>query len=115
MIDFLPQAYSAKKEDAERLCKKLFEVLYGEGYYPALTGGLLYREGSRKDIDIVIFRNRQTVTHFEMENIENLLTECGLSEFQYFGFVTKCKLGDLNVDLFNPETKVEFEDGDYTG
>lgn len=48
-----------------------------------------------------------------MEDIENLLSECGLSDFKYFGFVTKCKFGDFSVDLFNPETKIEFEDGDY--
>lgn len=103
------------KDDAVMLCKRLYEKLSSVGFYPALTGGILYKDGCRKDIDIVIFRNRQTVVKFEMEFIEDLLVECGLSNFQYFGFVTKCKLGNISVDLFNPETEIEFCDGYYTG
>lgn len=103
------------KNDATELCKKLYEILSPEGYYPALTGGLLYKGDERKDIDIVIFRNRQSVVNFEMENIQNLLEDVGFHSFQFYGFVTKCIYEGFSVDLFNPETQVEFEDGDYTG
>ena len=45
------------QNDAITLCKILHEKLSVHGYYPALTGGLLYKDGPRKDIDIIIYRN----------------------------------------------------------
>ena len=82
------------------LCKKLYSELSRIGYYPALTGGLLYKNGLRKDIDIVIYRNRQDHDDFEVQ-----LKNCGLKEIKSYGFVTKCKWNGINVDLFNPESK----------
>ncbi|AUR95678.1 hypothetical protein NVP1210O_56 [Vibrio phage 1.210.O._10N.222.52.C2] len=95
------------------LCKELYSELQGRGFFPALTGGLLYKDGLRKDIDIVIFRHRQNINHFEIEDIQFALESAGMSEFSHYGFVTKCKWRGFEVDLFNPETKIEFEDGDY--
>ena len=85
------------------LCKILYQKLKGAGFFPALTGGLLYKEGTRKDIDIVIYRHREQ-NKFEMHDIEKLLVECGLTDFKYYGFVTKAKWQGITVDLFNPES-----------
>ena len=87
------------------LCQKIHKKLLGYGYFPALTGGLLYKEGERKDIDIVIYRHRQDVAAFEMRDIEDHLIDIGFYGFNYFGFVTKAKWKGLDVDLFNPEAR----------
>ncbi|AUR98070.1 hypothetical protein NVP1246O_63 [Vibrio phage 1.246.O._10N.261.54.E10] len=102
------------QSDGITLCKIIHGKMSGAGFYPALTGGLLYKEGSRKDVDIVIYRNRQQ-EKFELEAIEKQLEECGLYEFQHFGFVSKAKWRGVTVDLFNPETDIEFTTGEYSG
>lgn len=93
-----------------KICKSIYKTLSNNGFYPALTGGLLYKDGDRKDCDIVIYRNRQKISSFELQDIEWILIACGFSEFKHFGFVTKVKYGDIDVDLFNPES---FQDDDY--
>ena len=108
-LNFVPKSDEPKmatQQDGIRLCELLHERLHLSGYYPALTGGLLYKEGNRKDIDIVIFRHRQNVEKFEMQDIERFLIRAGLSEFKYYGFVTKAKWNGFTVDLFNPETSI---------
>lgn len=43
-------------ELAVELCKEIYQKL-APRVYPALTGGTLYKEGVRKDIDIVLYLN----------------------------------------------------------
>lgn len=92
-----------KADSGIELCKKLYEVMQGAGIYPALTGGCLYKDGNRKDIDVLLYRNRQQST-FEIEDLEFLLKRAGLTDFNHYGFVTKAKWNGITVDLFNPET-----------
>ena len=99
-----PHHEPVKLMDGVKLCKILHAELAEHGYFPALTGGLLYKNGERKDCDIVIYRHRQKVDHFEMFDIEQLLLNAGLSDLRYFGFVTKASFGNMSVDLFNPES-----------
>ena len=100
--------------DAITLCRVLYNNLSNVSVYPALTGGSLYKDGERKDIDIVLYRNRQERNVFETEFVEDNLKQCGLSGFKYFGFVTKCKWGDIDVDIFNPETIIDMECDGYS-
>ena len=107
---FLPQESASQdctKEMAIELCKLLYQKLEPLGFYPSLTGGLLYKEGNRKDIDILIYRNRQKVESFETIDIESHLNSVGVEITGYFGFVTKAKWKGLVIDLFNPETSEE--------
>ena len=92
--------------EAIELCNKLYLQLERFGYFPALTGGQLYKTGGRKDIDIVIYRHRQKVANFEMKDIKSNLEEIGITDINFYGFVTKCKWKGFRVDLFNPESKV---------
>ena len=89
-------------DNAVKICRVLHEALNGE-YFPALTGGCLYKDGERKDVDIVIYRNREC-SHFEISDIEDILAIVGFTDFVHHGFVTKCKFGMTDVDLFNPES-----------
>ena len=101
---------SASFEEAKALCRDLYRVLNGVGIYPALTGGLLYKDGERKDIDIVLYRNRQQLQAFEIKDLEIVLKDIGIEITGHYGFVTKCTWRGFVVDLFNPET---FEGGEY--
>jgi hypothetical protein len=47
------------QEEAINLCCMLEAVAPKYGCHVALTGGLLYKEGQRKDADVVIYRHRQ--------------------------------------------------------
>lgn len=87
------------------ICRALYEKLAPHGYFPALTGGLLYKDGERKDCDIVIFRHRQMNEPFETQEINELLIDCGFTDIRHYGFVTKSKMGIFEVDIFNPESK----------
>ena len=106
---FIPQV--EKKECtigmANALCNDLYKVLEPEGYYPALTGGLLYKEGNRKDIDIIIYRNRQKVESFETVDLIDILAKANVNIVNSFGFVTKAEWFGMTIDIFNPETNNE--------
>ena len=107
---FLPVEQKKKEctyEMAYALCTDLYNVLEPHGYYPALTGGLLYKEGNRKDIDIIIYRNRQKVKSFETVDLTDLLMQANVKITNSFGFVTKAEWNGHVVDIFNPETNDE--------
>ena len=94
-------------EVAIELCVKIYNLLEPKGFYPALTGGLLYKQGNRKDIDIVLYRNRQKVECFETIDLVDELSSLGLNVVNSFGFVTKAEYKGFVVDIFNPETDNE--------
>lgn len=97
------------QQDAINICKAIYSALNGKGFYPALTGGSLYKEGLRKDVDIVIYRNRDN-DEMDMEVVAELLKPYGFGEFKFYGWCTKCVFaGIIAIDLFNPEAL----DGDY--
>lgn len=94
-------------QKATVVCQKLYAVLSPLGFYPALTGGCLYKDGERKDVDIVIFRHRQLHLSFELCDLEPVLSLVGFTDFQHFGFVTKVMYNGMAIDLFNPETEAD--------
>lgn len=100
-------------EDGIKLCKLLRMILLPHGFYPALTGGLLYKNGERKDIDIVIYRNRQKIKEFEITDLTPLLDKIGLNIISTYGFCTKCKWKGFIVDVLNPETQSDLPEGEY--
>lgn len=101
------------QQDGITLCEILHKKLSPKGFFPALTGGLLYKCGNRKDIDIVIYRHRQQVTHFETTDLIDSLIEVGVEITASYGFVTKAKWNGLTVDIFNPETDTESTNSNY--
>ena len=92
------------QKDGIELCKLISENI--KDAFPALTGGLLYKEGERKDIDIVLYRHRQDIDPNETSEWESDLMRIGVDIIQCYGFVTKAKWKGFNVDIFNPETKI---------
>jgi hypothetical protein len=90
--------------DGINLCKLMQKELDEIGLFPALTGGLIYKDGQRKDIDIVIYRHRQKLRFFETIDIKKQLESIGIEITGFYGFVTKAKWNGFIVDIFNPET-----------
>jgi hypothetical protein len=58
-------------ELAVKLCRALY-IRFGGSVYPALTGGTLYKNGCRKDIDIVLYPKLQEETPDELFIINSL-------------------------------------------
>jgi hypothetical protein len=80
--------------------------------HPALTGGLLYKEGPRKDCDIVIYQRGDTDGEREpiaWEGLWAALEGIGLTLLHDFGYVKKCRYQGKPVDIFDPTE----EGGDY--
>lgn len=94
-------------QDGIALCQELHDTLKPVGLFPALTGGLLYKAGERKDIDIVIYRHRQ---HYDImpemthQIFVDALKKAGVETLTCYGFVTKAKWNGFDVDIFNPES-----------
>lgn len=91
-------------EIAKELCKKIYDNLSPKGVYPALTGGTLYKEGERKDIDILIYFKRQNKP-YETIDLRKDLLKIGLTDIRCItGYVTKARYRGVDVDILNPET-----------
>ena len=98
-------------EDGIELCKLIYSTSEVYGLFPALTGGLLYKDGDRKDIDIVLYRHRQKVESLDVRDFEPLLSVLGVKVRSTHGFVTKCEWKGFEVDIFNPESSEDL--GNY--
>lgn len=96
--------------DGIELCKLIYNELSKFGFYPALTGGLLYKDGGRKDIDIVLYRNRQNLNPLTPDDFTYRLSEIGIELIASYGFVTKAKWNGFDVDIFNPESQDDNEE-----
>lgn len=102
------QVMLATQEDGIELCRLIHKALIDEHLYPALTGGLLYKDGPRKDIDIVIYRNRQKLNSFDLMDYYSDFKKIGVELKQSYGFVTKAEWKGFSIDLFNPESDSGF-------
>lgn len=98
---------SATLQAGLQLTEHLYNV-FKRRYFVGLTGGLVYTTGVRKDIDIIIYRNREE-SKFEVQDIHALLAGAGLTNIRFFGFVTKCNWKGYDVDILHPESIYEHE------
>lgn len=104
---------------AIELCSQFYKAFESKGFYPALTGGCLYKKGNRKDIDIVIYGNRQSDKALNWVEMQEELSEMGVKMVGYYGFVSKAKYtyrhNVYDVDFLYPEWKsVNGLRGNYT-
>jgi hypothetical protein len=99
--------------EAIELCRLVEAVCVAQGdCHVALTGGLLYKDGPRKDCDLLFYRVRQA----DWINVEGLFTALfaiGLQRTRVPDgehFVVKATWRGRNVDCLFPEVA----SGDYT-
>ena len=89
-------------EDAIELCRLVESVAPMYGCHVALTGGTLYKEGERKDIDILFYRIRQ-VDSVDTEGLLEALNVLGVVKVGGFGWVHKALWKGISIDMFFPE------------
>lgn len=90
------------REDALALCRCAEAVAPTYGAHVALTGGLLYKDGERKDCDILFYCIRQ-VDAIDIDGLLVALELIGLVLGERFGWVQKATWNGKAVDMFFPE------------
>jgi hypothetical protein len=88
--------------DAVQLCSVIEDFAPKYGAHVALTGGCLYRDGERKDVDILFYCIRQR-DRIDEEGLLDALRAHGFTIGKHFGWVYKAKHFGRDVDLFFPE------------
>ncbi len=74
------------------------------GAHVALTGGLLYKKGPRKDADIVFYRVRQQ-RRIDEKGLMAALGDAGLYVDSDHGWMSKASWKGKRVDLLFPEPR----------
>jgi len=90
------------KEEAIALCCEIEAISPPFGAHVALTGGCLYKDGKRKDADVMLYRIRQ-VKEIDTEGLFLALGKIGFTDITGFGWVFKGFYKSKPVDLFFPE------------
>lgn len=94
--------------EAVELCRKIEAICPPFGCHVALTGGALYKDGDRKDLDILFYRIRQTPS-IDTEGLFAALEGIGVNKVSGFGWCHKAVMGEKKIDCFFPEE----DDGEY--
>lgn len=93
---------------AVALCREVEAICPPFGCHVALTGGCLYKDGWRKDCDLLFYRIRQ-VDEIDKLGLFEALKRIGVNVKSGFGWCHKATWMDTHpIDLFFPE-----EDGEY--
>jgi len=96
------QSLNWTHEQAVMLCRIIEAVCTKYDCHVALTGGTLYKDGERKDCDVLFYRVRQA----ESINVDCLLLELsqiGFKKIGDHGWVKKMLFNGKTVDMFFPE------------
>ena len=101
-------------DEAVALCGLIETIAPAYGCHVALTGGTLYKEGLRKDVDIMFYRIRQA-PKIDREGLIDALQHIGLTMTTRHGWVQKALYQGKSVDLFFPDyvDGTYDEDGEY--
>ena len=102
------------QDEAITLCRKIEKICPKYGCHIALTGGTLYKDGPRKDLDILFYRIRQAP---EID-IDGLFAELAslsiLRVTDRLQWCIKATLGDKKIDCFFPEEQGEYPPAEHT-
>lgn len=93
------------REQVFELCRKIEAIAPTYGAHVALTGGLLYKDGERKDADILFYRIRQ-VDEIDVDGLLGAMArELGVVTYADHGWVIKAVSEEREIDFFFPERK----------
>lgn len=101
------------REPAIALCRQIETMCPQFGCHVALTGGLLYKDGERKDADILFYRIRQVET-IDVDGLMEALKAIGVRPLQDRGWVYKAHYLGQPIDFFFPE-RPDLPEFDYNG
>lgn len=108
MFNAAPTEKKWTAAEAVALCRVMEGVAPKFGAHIALTGGCLYKDGERKDADIMIYRIRQ-VAEIDVAGLFSAFERIGVNVKSGFGFVFKAEFEGKAIDLFFPEE----QEGEY--
>ncbi len=91
------------QEEAIKLCREVEAICPPFGCHVALTGGTLYKDGARKDLDLMFYRIRQ-VERIDRQGLFDALAEIGLVKLRGFDWCYKATYDAKPVDMFFPES-----------
>lgn len=97
--------------EAIELCKIVESNSPSFGAHVALTGGLLYKDGDRKDCDVVLYRIRQ-ISEIDVVGLFDRLSRLGILVVgggPVHSFVVKATWRGKPIDFLIPE----HDEGDY--
>lgn len=94
---------------AVKVCRLIEMVAPQFGAHVALTGGSLYKDGDRKDLDILFYRIRQA-PKVDTEKLFAALEVLGFKKPEGMGWLFKSEFENVAIDMFFPE---EIEGGIY--
>lgn len=99
--------------EAVDLCRRIEEVCPRHGFHVALTGGLLYKDGPRKDADLLFYRVRQRRPQtLDFSGLIAALSGIGLKMHGVdpaFEWCVRASWNGKPVDMFFPDA----EEGEY--
>lgn len=96
--------YGWSHAEAVDLCRAVENIAPKYGCHVALTGGTLYKDGLRKDVDLLFYRVRHR-PEIDVGGLFTALGYTGFSEFNHMSeWLTKAKVWGGSVDLFFPES-----------
>lgn len=90
-------------ETAQPLIKKLEACLPAAGCHVALTGGVLYKEGQRKDLDLIIYRVRNA--NINNTRMLEAFDACEVTIIRRYGWMYKASYNGNPIDILIPESK----------
>ena len=89
-------------DEAQKLCILVENAVRPANAHVALTGGVLYKDGARKDLDLLFYGVRQTYG-VDPAILLPALEKLGFEIGEQYGWVTKAYYQSKPVDLFFPE------------
>jgi hypothetical protein len=92
-------------QNAITICREVEAGCSKFGCHVALTGGTLYKDGDRKDLDILFYRIRQ-VKEIDYDGLFSFLISIGFKKPEGFGWIFKSNFGGIPIDIFFPEEKL---------
>jgi len=91
------------QEEAVGFCRMAEALAQDCGCHVALTGGALYKEGPRKDCDLIFYRIRQ-VDQVDVEKLLRMLTVVGVKVGKVYGnWLIKATYMGRSLDFMFPE------------
>ena len=89
--------------DGVKFCKLVNEHVEALGGHVALTGGCLYKDDVRKDIDIIIYRRKSAIA-IDQKKLLDMFASLGCHHIMCYGRVTKMIYeGLFDIDVIQPE------------
>lgn len=98
----IPYRQTWTLQDALSLCTEIEQICPKYGCHVALTGGLLYKGGARKDCDILFYRIRQRDS-IDHDGLFLALENIGIKKISDGCWVCKATFEGRSIDCFFPE------------